>query len=111
MLFLFLLDYSLYNSYKPLVFTFSPAQKQPVKASTDKDPTVFKVHKIFKILEEAMLDDKENLIEKVRGIYCFKVTNSSGKEGMWIIDAKNGKGSVTFYGKGMDVHKYTSYVN
>lgn len=74
-----------------------------MKSLTDKDPTVFKVHKVFKILEEAMLDDKENLIEKVRGIYCFKVTNSSGKEGMWIIDAKNGKGSVTFYGTGMNL--------
>lgn len=72
----------------------------PSKPKTDKDPTVFKVHKAFKILEEAMLDDKENHIEKVRGIYCFKVTNSSGQEGMWIIDAKNGKGSVTFYGTG-----------
>lgn len=78
----------------------STTQKQPVKSTTDKDPTVFKVHKVFKILEEAMLDDKENLIERVRGIYCFKVVNSSGKEGMWIIDAKNGKGSVTFYGTG-----------
>lgn len=48
-----------------------------------------------------MLDDKENLIERVRGIYCFKVSNSSGKEGMWIIDAKNGKGSITFYGTGL----------
>lgn len=47
-----------------------------------------------------MLDDKENHIERVRGIYCFKVVNSSGKEGMWIIDAKNGKGNVTFYGTG-----------
>lgn len=75
-------------------------QKTPVKPTTDKDPTVFKVHKVFKILEEAMFEDKENLIERVRGIYCFKVTNSSGKEGMWIIDAKNGKGSVTFYGTG-----------
>lgn len=70
------------------------------KPTTDKDPTVFKVFKIFKILEEAMLDDKENIIERVRGIYCFKVTNTQGKEGMWIIDAKNGKGSITFYGTG-----------
>lgn len=78
-----------------------------VKSKTDKDPTVFKVYKVFKILEEAMLDDKENLIDKVRGIYCFKVTNISGQEGMWIIDAKNGKGSVTFYGTGI----YFIYIN
>lgn len=84
-----------------MCFTFRTPQKVPAKANTDKDPTIFKVYKVFKILEEAMLDDKENLIEKVRGIYCFKVINNSGKEGMWIIDAKNGKGSVTFYGTGI----------
>lgn len=79
----------------------SPAPKKEVaKPTTDKDPTIFKVYKIFKILEEAMLDDKENIIERVRGIYCFKVMNTQGQEGMWIIDAKNGKGSITFYGTG-----------
>lgn len=54
-----------------------------------------------------MLDDKENLIEKFRGIYCFKVTNSSGKEGIWIINAKTGKGSVTFYGPGKNSRIYS----
>ncbi|XP_001946100.1 non-specific lipid-transfer protein [Acyrthosiphon pisum] len=80
--------------------TSQTPKTEVAKPTTDKDPTVFKVFKIFKILEEAMLDDKENIIEKVRGIYCFKVTNTQGKEGMWIIDAKNGKGSITFYGTG-----------
>lgn len=80
---------------------FRTTKQESVKSKTDKDPTVFKVHKVFKILEEAMLDDKENVIERVRGIYCFKVINSSGQEGMWIIDAKNGKGSITFYGTGI----------
>lgn len=85
-----------------LIYSYFRAPvKEPVKPKTDKDPTVFKVHKVFKILEEAMLDDKDNVIEKVRGIYCFKVTNKSGQEGMWIIDAKNGKGSITFYGTGI----------
>lgn len=80
--------------------TSQTPKTEVAKPTTDKDPTVFKVFKIFKILEEAMLDDKENIIERVRGIYCFKVTNTQGKEGMWIIDAKNGKGSITFYGTG-----------
>uniref|UniRef100_A0A2H8TNR1 propanoyl-CoA C-acyltransferase n=1 Tax=Melanaphis sacchari TaxID=742174 RepID=A0A2H8TNR1_9HEMI len=71
--------------------TIQTPKKEVAKSTTDKDPTVFKVYKIFKILEEAMLDDKENIIEKVRGIYCFKVTNTQGKEGMWIIDAKKWK--------------------
>uniref|UniRef100_A0A0V0G3U7 Sterol carrier protein 2 n=1 Tax=Triatoma dimidiata TaxID=72491 RepID=A0A0V0G3U7_TRIDM len=64
-----------------------------------RDPSIFKVTRLFKILEGAMQDDKDNLIEKVRGIYCFKVKNSEGKEGMWIINAKTGKGSVAYNGK------------
>lgn len=88
------------------MFILRSPQSVPAKPKTDKDPTVFKVHKVFKILEGAMMDDKENLIDRVRGIYCFKVSNSSGKEGMWIIDAKNGKGSVTFYGTGNIIWTY-----
>ncbi|XP_014256751.1 non-specific lipid-transfer protein [Cimex lectularius] len=63
------------------------------------DPSIFKVTKLFEILEGAMKEDEDNLIEKVRGIYCFKVKNSTGQEGMWIINAKTGKGSVTYNGK------------
>lgn len=81
---------------------FRAPQKALTKSTVDVDPTIFKVYKVFKLLEEAMLDDKENLIEKVRGIYLFKVIHSSGKEGQWTVDAKNGKGSVTFYGTGMN---------
>lgn len=61
---------------------------------------MFVVSKAFDILREEMENDKENLIEKVRGIFCFKVKNKDGKEGMWIINAKHGKGSITYNGKG-----------
>ncbi|XP_046684149.1 sterol carrier protein 2 isoform X1 [Homalodisca vitripennis] len=64
-----------------------------------EDPSVFKATPLFAVLEGAMKDDKENLIEKVRGIYCFKVKNSAGNEGMWIINAKVGKGKVEYNGK------------
>ncbi|CAH1393826.1 unnamed protein product [Nezara viridula] len=69
------------------------------RVSAVDDPSIFKVTPLFKILESAMQEDKQNLIEKVRGIYCFKVKNSQGREGMWIINAKVGKGSVTYNGK------------
>lgn len=68
--------------------------------SITDDPSVFKATALFKVLEEAMQEDKENMIEKVRGIYCFKVKNTAGKEGMWIINAKIGKGKVEYNGKG-----------
>lgn len=71
----------------------------PVNGFVD-DPNTFKVGPLFKILEEAMHEDKENLIDAVRGIYCFKVKNAKNEQGMWIINAKTGKGSVTYKGTG-----------
>ncbi|XP_055839613.1 sterol carrier protein 2 [Episyrphus balteatus] len=62
-------------------------------------PEGFKVAPLLKILEQAMLEDTDNLIEKVRAIYGFKVTNGpNGKTGFWIINAKEGKGKITFNG-------------
>ncbi len=40
----------------------------------------------------------------MKGIYAFKVKRADGKEGLWIVDAKNGAGSVEFGGKGE--HKF-----
>lgn len=74
------------------------------------DPSCFKVGPLFKILEEAMKDDKDNLIENVRGIYCFKVKNAKNQEGMWIINAKTGKGSVTYRGKGNSLRLCLYYI-
>lgn len=57
-----------------------------------------------------MQDDKDNLIEKVRGIYGFKVTNGpDGAEGYWVINAKTGKGSVAY--KGTDKPDVTFIIN
>lgn len=64
------------------------------------NPDDFKVSKYMKILEEAMENDTDNLIEKVRGIYGFKVKNGpNGAEGYWVINAKEGKGKVSYNGK------------
>lgn len=79
---------------------FSPPLELNAVSNYVDDPSCFKVGPLFKILEDAMLDDKDNLIENVRGIYCFKVKNAKNQEGMWIINAKVGKGSVTYCGKG-----------
>jgi sterol carrier protein 2 len=66
------------------------------------DPDDFKASVLFKALEAAMQTDEDNLIDKVRGIYAFKVRNGpNGKEGYWIVNAKTGKGSVEFNGKGV----------
>ncbi|XP_055918114.1 sterol carrier protein 2 [Eupeodes corollae] len=63
-------------------------------------PEGFKVAPLLKILEQAMMEDTDNLIEKVRAIYGFKVTNGpNGKIGYWVINAKEGKGKITYNGK------------
>ncbi|XP_013195561.1 sterol carrier protein 2 [Amyelois transitella] len=72
----------------------------PKNVAVADSPDDFKVFKYMKILEEAMKDDKDNLIEKVRGIYGFKVRNGpNGLEGYWVINAKEGKGKITYNGK------------
>lgn len=68
--------------------------------NADVDPDDFKASILFKALEAAMQTDEDNLIQRVRGVYAFKVRNGpNGKEGYWIINAKTGKGSVEFNGK------------
>ncbi|XP_076764042.1 sterol carrier protein X-related thiolase [Xylocopa sonorina] len=59
-----------------------------------------KTEALFKLLEIAMQEDEENLVEKMRGVYGFKITNKgNGKEELWIVDATKGKGKVEFNGK------------
>lgn len=69
-------------------------------ANGHADPNLFKANVLFKLLEVAMQEDEDNLVERVRGIYGFKVTNGAGgAEGYWVINAKTGKGRVEYYGK------------
>ncbi|EZA60067.1 Non-specific lipid-transfer protein [Ooceraea biroi] len=64
------------------------------------DPSVFKANVLFQTLAMAMEEDEEGLIDRVRGIYGFKVINGpGGAEGYWIVDAKTGKGKVEYNGK------------
>ncbi|XP_031825991.1 sterol carrier protein X-related thiolase [Nomia melanderi] len=67
--------------------------------SAHPDPDIFKANALFKILEIAMQEDEEDLIDRVRGVFGFKVTNGpGGAEGFWVVDAKTGKGKVEYYG-------------
>ncbi|XP_034948690.1 non-specific lipid-transfer protein-like [Chelonus insularis] len=69
-----------------------------VNASASRE--IFQADKVFKIFEVAMKEDEDNLIEKFRGVYGFKIINGpGGAEGYWIINAKTGKGSVEYNGK------------
>ncbi|XP_063705128.1 sterol carrier protein 2 [Culicoides brevitarsis] len=83
-----------------------PNARNPVKLNLTsalkiKDtPEGFQVTPMLALLEQAMQEDKEGLIERVRGIYGFRVTDGpDGAMGYWVINAKTGKGSVTYNGK------------
>merc|ERR1719430_1831300 len=67
-------------------------------ASSTK-PDGFTSSVIFDGIEEALKKDGKNLVGKVKGIFAFKVKKADGKIGTWIVDAKNGSGSVEFEGK------------
>lgn len=83
---------------------FPQAQPTQTTSNTEQSqdgPEGFAVTPYMKILVQAMQEDKEGLIESVRGIYGFKVLNGpGGAQGYWVINAKTGKGKVTYNGKG-----------
>ncbi|CAH1100107.1 unnamed protein product [Psylliodes chrysocephalus] len=53
----------------------------------------------LRILQEAMNEDEEGLIENHRGIYGLKVVKPSGEMGYWVINCKVGKGKIEWNGK------------
>lgn len=70
------------------------------KVNIAADPSIFKSNLLFNTLAIAMEEDDEGLIDRVRGVYGFKVTHGpGGAEGYWIVDAKTGKGKVEYNGK------------
>ncbi|XP_023297580.1 sterol carrier protein 2 [Lucilia cuprina] len=81
-----------------LGFPAAAGVKYNLTSATNVDG--FKVAPLMKLLEEAMQEDQDNLIEKVRAIYGFKVTNGpNGQTAYWTINAKVGKGKITLNGK------------
>ena len=89
-------------SYSPTVMASSssvPAPSVSLVPVSAEDASAFKSSPVFEILNQALQEDTEGNIKKARGIYCFKIKNKDGKEGVWIINTKTGKGTVTFNGK------------
>lgn len=59
----------------------------------------FKASVIFDGIDEALKADGANLVKKVKGVFGFKIKDQNGNEGYWVVDAKNGTGSVEYNGK------------
>ncbi|KAG7329674.1 hypothetical protein KOW79_005896 [Hemibagrus wyckioides] len=56
----------------------------------------FKSHAVFKEIEKRLQEEGETYVKKIGGVFAFKVKDGpDGKEALWVVDVKNGKGSVT----------------
>ena len=92
---------ALYKLGFPELQTQSGAVTSSTTKAIDSEENEFEVSKYFQLLQNEMEQDKENLVQKFRGIYGIRVRKSSGKEGYWVINTKNGKGKIQFNGKGI----------
>ncbi|XP_038191093.1 sterol carrier protein 2 [Arvicola amphibius] len=55
----------------------------------------FKANLVFKEIEKKLQEEGEQFVKKIGGIFAFKVKDGpGGKEATWVVDVKNGRGSV-----------------
>lgn len=56
----------------------------------------FKAYPVFKEIEKHLQQEGAQLVKKIGGVFAFNVKDGpGGKEATWIVDVKNGNGSVT----------------
>ncbi|XP_011283286.1 sterol carrier protein 2 isoform X1 [Felis catus] len=64
-------------------------------APTSSEFDGFKANLVFKEIEKKLEEEGEQFVKKIGGIFAFKVKDGpGGKEATWVVDVKNGKGSV-----------------
>ncbi|XP_007976914.1 sterol carrier protein 2 isoform X3 [Chlorocebus sabaeus] len=64
-------------------------------APTNSANDGFKANLVFKEIEKKLEEEGEQFVKKIGGIFAFKVKDGpGGKEATWVVDVKNGKGSV-----------------
>ncbi|XP_067893331.1 sterol carrier protein 2 isoform X2 [Heterodontus francisci] len=70
---------------------------QAVLTSAVASVNGFKAQTVFREIEKKLQEEGELFVKKIGGVFAFKVKNGpGGKEGLWVVDVKNGKGSVDF---------------
>ncbi|XP_032157490.1 non-specific lipid-transfer protein isoform X1 [Mustela erminea] len=73
--------------------SFRTHQIEAVPTSSAADG--FKANFVFKEIEKKLEEEGEQFVKKIGGIFAFKVKDGpEGKEATWVVDVKNGKGSV-----------------
>jgi len=71
-------------------------QIQAVATSASASESDFKAAAIFKEIATKLETDGASAVQKIKGVFAFKVKGAGGKEGLWVVDVKNGNGSVKF---------------
>ncbi|XP_034038282.1 non-specific lipid-transfer protein [Thalassophryne amazonica] len=67
-----------------------------VFTSSAGDLEAFRIYPVFKEIEKQLQEQGEELVKKIGGVFAFKVKDGpGGKEGIWIVDVKNGKGCIS----------------
>ncbi|XP_069794582.1 sterol carrier protein 2 isoform X1 [Narcine bancroftii] len=70
---------------------------QAIPTSAASSVNGFKALNVFKEIERKLQEEGEQFVKKIGGVFAFKVKDGpDGKEGLWVVDVKNGKGSVDF---------------
>ncbi|XP_028834194.1 non-specific lipid-transfer protein-like isoform X1 [Denticeps clupeoides] len=63
--------------------------------SASNDLKTFKSYAVFNEISKRLEQEGEGFVKKIGGIFAFKVKDGpGGKEALWVVDVKNGKGSV-----------------
>jgi len=79
--------------------TDNPLAANPTAASADGSG--FKCVPIFKEIENELNKNGESYVKKINGVFLFKVKKGpNDSEGTWVVDVKNGKGSVRYDNNG-----------
>ncbi|XP_053100562.1 sterol carrier protein 2 isoform X2 [Hemicordylus capensis] len=82
---------TLYKMGFPEAASNRQIQAIPTSAAVDG----FKAHLVFKEIEKKLQEEGEQFVQKIGGIFAFKVKDGpGGKEATWVVDVKNGKGCV-----------------
>nr|CAB3265901.1 non-specific lipid-transfer protein-like [Phallusia mammillata] len=67
------------------------------KTSASSDADGFKTTPVFNEIKEAMEKDGASYVKKINGVIAFSIKDGpGGKTGKWVVDGKNGNGSVKF---------------
>jgi sterol carrier protein 2 len=73
---------------------------QPIATGAAASTDPFKSKVIFEEIEKRLKESGEEAVKKVNGIFVFKVKTKDNQEGVWVVDVKNGNGSVKFDANG-----------